>query len=216
MSATAAFRGRKMRAASLPSVARRLRSSSNNDRLGRTLYRQLIRWCRNTDRAIPLSSFVPPVTLKPPHVEQESLQKFASKDDDWTRVSQLLPSNSKVEPHQMIVPIANAEDAANLFRVVFRMNNVEDTSQEVFKQRISTAFEALKSLNQLTGGLESLKEQREKHLDRTGVLYRVGQGRITWYVCFVFIRKALLTFASTSCPAQEGAMERCHFRMATS
>lgn len=53
--------------------------------------------------------------------------------------------------------------------------NSSETDPQVFKQRISTAFEALKSLNQLTGGLTSLEEQREKHLDRTGVEYNVGQ-----------------------------------------
>jgi len=158
---------------------RHFSSSSNNNRLGRTLYRQLIRWCRNTDKAIPLSSFVPPVTLKAPHVEEESLDKLALHIPDWEQVSGLLPPNSKVEAHQMIVPIFSSEDAANLFRVVFRMNNQKDPSPEVFKQRITTAFEALKSLNQLTGGLTSLKEQREKHLDRDGVFYHVGQGKTT-------------------------------------
>ena len=149
-------------------TARRLTSAADNSRLGRNLYRQLIRWCKNTDKAIPLSSFIPPVTLKPPHVEQASLQ-------NWQHFSGLaLPPNSKVQAHQMTVPIANSEDAANLFRVVFRMNRGE-TNHEVFKQRISTAFEALKSLNQLSSGLASLLEQREKHLDRDGVLYCVGQ-----------------------------------------
>jgi hemimethylated DNA binding protein len=146
---------------------RRLTSAADNSRLGRNLYRQLIRWCRNTDKTIPLSSFVPPVTLKPPHVEQESLQ-------NWEYFSGLLPPHSKVQAHQMTVPIATSEDAANLFRVIFRMNR-EETNHEVFKQRISTAFEALKSLNQLSGGLASLQEHREKHLDRDGVLYCVGQ-----------------------------------------
>jgi heat shock protein HspQ len=166
-------------------LTRRYLSSSstnnNNDRLGRTLYRQLIRWCRSTNSLIPLSSFVPPVTLKPPHVEQESLQKLASSSSssdaaDWQYLHDLLPTNSKVESHQMTVPIANANDAAKFFHVVFSMNNqAEHVSPEVFKQRISTAFEALKSLNQLTSELSSIEQQREKHLDRTGVLFHVGQ-----------------------------------------
>lgn len=166
------------RGARSASAARHLTSAADNGRLGRNLYRQLIRWCRNTDETIPLASFVPPVTLKPPHVEEESLQKLAESDDtDWQH---MLPPNTKVEDHQMTVPIANAKDAESLFRVVFRMNQ-NDASQKVFKQRISTAFEALKSLNQLTGGLSSLQEQREKHLDRDGVLYHVGQGRLVVY-----------------------------------
>lgn len=166
----------KMSRGSHHPARRFLTSAADNGRLGRNLYRQLIRWCRNTDKMIPLSSFVPPVTLKPPHVEEESLQKLASHDADFQHVSGLLPSNSKVEAHQMTVPVANSKDAESLFRVVFRMNQ-GDASQEVFKQRISTAFEALKSLNQLTGGLTSLQEQREKHLDRDGVLYHVGEGK---------------------------------------
>lgn len=165
--------------------SRYLTSSSNNDRLGRNLYRQLIQWCRNTDNIIPLSSFVPPVTLKPPHVDQESLEKLSQQETaDWQYVSTLLPPNSKVQSHQMTVPILNSNDAANLFRVVFRMNNVQDASAEEYKQRISTAFEALKSLNQLTGGLKSLQQERERHLDRTGVLYRVGQGKNIYCALF--------------------------------
>jgi len=191
MSATASIMllGRNMGRAPLRSAcSRHLSSSSNNNRLGRTLYRQLIRWCRNTDKLIPLSSFVPPVTLKPPHIEEESLQKLALQSDaDMEHVSHLLPPKSKVEAHQMTVPILNAEDAENLFRAVFRMNNQNEASPQVFKQRISTAFEALKSLNQLTGGLNSLIEEREKHLDRTGVLYHVGQGKNVLYYCVISV-----------------------------
>ena len=149
-------------------------SSETNSRLGRTLYRQLMRWCKATDKALPLSSFVPPVTLKPPHVEETSLIELASPDEYWSKVSQLLPAKSKVEPHQITIPIHNSQDAANFFRVIFRMNKV--ATPETFKQRVSVAFEALKSLNELTGGLNALREQRDKHLDRTGVLYHVGQG----------------------------------------
>lgn len=124
---------------------------------------------------------MPPVTLKPPHVEQESLAKLAASSSsdaaDWQYLHDLLPPNSKVESHQMTVPIANANDAAKFFHVVFSMNNQadENVSQQVFKQRISTAFEALKSLNQLTSELTSIEQQREKHLDRTGVFFHVGQ-----------------------------------------
>ena len=69
-----------------------------------------------------------------------------------------------------------SEDAENLFRVVFRMN-AEISSPEMLKYQISMAFDALKSLNELTSALKSFKEQRESHLDRTGVLYHIGQGK---------------------------------------
>jgi hypothetical protein len=152
-------------------------SGASDGRLGRILYRQLIRWCKTTDKALPLSSVVPPVTLKPPHVEEESLKKLASPPDaHWKHVSQLLPPKSMVEENHITIPIHTSEDAENLFKVVFRMN-AEISSSEVLKLRTSVAFDALKSLNELTRGLKSLKDQREKHLDRTDVHYHVGQGK---------------------------------------
>jgi hypothetical protein len=116
-------------------------------------------------------------------VAEESLKKLNSPPDAyWKHVSQLLPPKSKVEAHQITIPIHTLEDAENLFRAVFRMNS-GSSSPEVLKHQISVAFDALKSLNELTRGLKTFKEQREIHLDRTGVRYHVGQGKQDWSGC---------------------------------
>jgi hypothetical protein len=116
-------------------------------------------------------------------VAEESLKKLTSPPDaHWKHVSQLLPPKSKVEEHRITIPIHTSEDAGNLFRVVFRMN-AGISSPEVLKHQTSMAFDTLKSLNTLTRGLKLLKEQREQHLDRTGVLYHIGQGKQDWSGC---------------------------------
>lgn len=163
-------------------------SGASDGRLGRILYRQLIRWCKTTDKALPLSALVPPVTLKPPHVEEKYLKKLASpRDEHWKHVSQLLPPKSMVEENQITIPIHTSEDAESLFKVVFRIN-AQVCSPELLKLRTSIAFDALKSLNELTSGLTALKHQRETHLDRTGVRYHVGQGNHGWSEVIVSMR----------------------------
>jgi hypothetical protein len=79
------------------------RHLSSNVRLGRTLYRQLLRWCQDTGSDIPLSSFVPPVTTTPPIVDQAALERLARGEDDFIR--SLLPSNAILEERQMTVPL---------------------------------------------------------------------------------------------------------------
>jgi hypothetical protein len=184
-------------------------ASTNNGRLGRILYRQLIRWCRETDKAHPLSSVVPPVTLTTPLVAEESLKKLISPPDaHWQYVSQLLPQKSKVEAHQITIPIHTSDDAGNLFRVVFRMN-AGISSPEVLKHQTSMAFDALKSLNKLTRGLKSSKKLREQHLDRTGVRFHIGQGKQDWSGCLQVVASSsndgcvLACIRVTSCAAQD-------------
>lgn len=146
-------------------------SSDTNVRLVRTLYRQIIRWCNVTDPAIPFCILV---TLKPPYVDETSLQELASGDSFW---KSLLPEKSKLEAHQSIIPVYSSHDMRNLCRVNFRMNNKHESSPEVTQERISVAFEVVKSLNKLSEQLKMRQEIRENHLDRTGVHFHVGQGK---------------------------------------
>lgn len=146
--------------------------SSAQDRLGRTLYRQLLRWCQDTGDDIPLAKYVPPVTTMPPIVDEAALKRLADGQEGFIR--QLLPSNTILEEHQMTVPLRKASDIRNFFRAVYRMNMVS-TDQETQKKRVSMAFETLKSVNELTGALKDVQAQRGKHLDRAGVDFSVGQ-----------------------------------------
>jgi hypothetical protein len=151
-------------------------------KLARTLYRQLLRWCDNSDPDIPLNTFIPPVTLSPPQVDEQALQKLAAaevqKDD---QVLRLLPTNSKIQPHQITIPIYRASDVRNFFRAIFRLNAAQ-TTVEIGKERVSWALKGLKSLNELTETLQDMKKQHDKHLDRTGVKFHVGQGEIMGFV----------------------------------
>jgi hemimethylated DNA binding protein len=157
--------------------SRHFSTSSPQDRLSRTLYRQLLRWCQDTGDDIPLSKYVPPVTTMPPIVDQDAMRLLHEGKDENHEIRNLLPSSSMFEHNMMTVPLRKASDIKNFFRAVYRMNasNAADLSDEVRKQRVSMAFETLKSVNELTGALQDIKKQREKHLNRDGVNFCIGQ-----------------------------------------
>lgn len=140
--------------------------------MGRTLYRQLLRWCQDTGSDIPLSSFVPPVTTTPSIVDQAALERLANGEDTFIR--SLLPSNAILGEHQMTVPVRNAGELRNFFRAIYRMN-VSPTDAQTQTERVNMAFETLRSLNELSEPLRSLLDERAKHLDRDGVAFSVGQ-----------------------------------------
>jgi hemimethylated DNA binding protein len=180
-------------------VPQRLFSSSpaSSDRVSRTLYRQLLQWCQRRqkiDGNVPLSFLIPPIHMKAPdQVDPYRLELLAhnfytdkkqrpqggftldeEKDAaDVQRARHLLPSRVQVEPKHMTVPMDSIADLQGFFGAIYRLNRRKETDHH--KSRITAAFEALKSLHQLTGGLDSLREQRETHLDRTGVQFRVGE-----------------------------------------
>lgn len=166
--------------------------SAQPDRLSRALYRQLLQWCstrQKIDPSIPLSLLVAPVHLTAPaevdsyrcellaHNFYEERQSASPEEDAdaadvrWAR--KLLPSRAQVKPTQLTAPIDSISDLKNLFGVIYRLNRRGKTEYQ--KERITAAFEALKSLNQLTGGLDSIHSRREQHADRDGVKFRVGQ-----------------------------------------
>mmetsp|Transcript_324 Transcript_324/g.521 ORF Transcript_324/g.521 Transcript_324/m.521 type:complete len:521 (+) Transcript_324:85-1647(+) len=181
-------------------------------RLGKTLYRQIIRWCDRTGQ-VPFDP-IPPVTLIPPLVNQTVLQQVAN---EWTfrriesstpnlninpaETSRLhangvildyLPRESLVEQKKMVLPIRNASSLRGIVRAVFRMNRLGefpeydteckedvkgfgDNNDEAVKKRIQLAFEAMKSLNDLSAMLEERELEREAHWDNAGVQFFVGQ-----------------------------------------
>ena len=47
---------------------------SSRKRIVLMLYRQLLRWCDETDKDIPLSQSVPPIHLSPPQINSDSLK----------------------------------------------------------------------------------------------------------------------------------------------
>lgn len=148
------------------------------------LYRQVLRWCESTEDNFPLSYFVPPIYLKPPQVDAESLRLLATGDEKSRIHSSMIPSKSKIEEHQATYFIQSTHDIKAYARVMFRLNS-RQSNPDIQKQRVTAAFEGIKSLNELTVLLESFKENRERHMDRENVRFRVGQGKT--FLEFLFI-----------------------------
>mmetsp|Transcript_11436 Transcript_11436/g.16772 ORF Transcript_11436/g.16772 Transcript_11436/m.16772 type:complete len:766 (+) Transcript_11436:197-2494(+) len=143
------------------------------DRLARTLYRQLLRWCQDTGGEIPLTPYVPPVTTMPPVVNERSLKRLSDGQEEAIR--EFLPRNSIIQRHHITVPIRRASDIGNLLKAIFRMNDKPSTAIKEQKERISVAMKTLKSLNELTEALQEVQQEREKHLDREGIKMSIGQ-----------------------------------------
>ena len=169
-----------------------LRGFSNHHtgkaRIALTLYRQLIAWCRETDNDIPLSHFIPPITLQPPRVEEQGLRFLAEAVVGSHRVKRsMFPSETTFHPNKLTSPILNSSDLLSFFRAIFRLNMVESNS-EIQKQHISLAFDALRSLNELSDALNDLKTKREAHQNRENIEFRVGQGMGELaLICSVFL-----------------------------
>jgi hypothetical protein len=142
------------------------------------LYRQLLRWCDDTEDDLPLSYFIPPVYLKPPQIEEKSLQLLATGDSESPVKRSTFPPKATIDETQLACPIHSSVDARSFFRGVFRLNAGAETDPANEKQRIGLAFDGLKSLNELTHTLADLKERRKRHVDRHNVEFRIGKGRI--------------------------------------
>jgi heat shock protein HspQ len=143
--------------------------AAGKQRVSLALYRQLLRWCAETDEDIPLSFFIPPVYMKEPQIDLDGLAALSDKERLF------FPSNSILETNHITCPIHNSEDARKFFRAVFRVNRGSTEDSQVQKQRVTLAFDGIRSLNTLSQGLHGLKQNRAKHILRDGVDFRVGQ-----------------------------------------
>jgi hypothetical protein len=161
---------------SFQQTAKQRFATERKDRITLALYRQLIDWSKSVEDDVPLSYFIPPVHLSPPQVDKKSLYLMAIGDKESRVKASLFPERTIVEENQLTIPIRNSSDVRKFFRGVFRLNAVS-TNPDKQKQRISLAFEGLKSLNELSQALADLKEKRRKHIDRDDVRFRVGQGK---------------------------------------
>ena len=169
-------------------------ANSGHKRICLTLYRQLLRWCNETDSNIPLKQFIPPIHMEPPQIHPDSLKKLASnsKDDSTTSsTTNYFPPVSIIKEKEMTIPIYNSNDVKQFIRGIFRMNAYPPTTLQtqnndknshthnmntMIKEQVSLAFEAVRNLNELkVQNIKMLIESRNKHYDRTNVLYRIGQ-----------------------------------------
>ena len=127
-----------------------LYSTNTNALIGRTLYRQLMRWCKTVGGTdIPMSHLIPPVSLTAPRIDGEALKRLASlptdergeyivgtssrdgADDgskgdqqDLIRIHNMLPRDAIVDDNLLICPVRRAvPDLIGLIRAVYRINS---------------------------------------------------------------------------------------------
>lgn len=104
-----------------------------------------------------------------PQIDVERLQLLTEEE------KAKFPPNSILQSNQITCPIHNSKDARDFFRAVFRLNKAVTNDATIQKQRVSLAFEGIRSLNELTQALKILKQNRAKHVLRDSVEFRVGQ-----------------------------------------
>jgi hemimethylated DNA binding protein len=161
-------------------------TTEKQKKVSRTLYRQLLRWTKRTGYEVPLDP-MPPLNLVPPIVHESALKSVSSyynnveaptnltkHEKHLYNLTKTLPSNSIVNENNMIIPLQNVTEIKNAIQMIFNMNHA-DEDPVYTKQRISLAFEFLKSLNELSGVLDERKKKHLENIDRTGVIFHIGQ-----------------------------------------
>lgn len=165
------------------------------NRVPRTLYRQLLSWCRQY-KDVPFDG-VPPLTLTPPQVNSRALQRLRSmrsfldsnqiKDSATSRWSHpahfaVYNSNVSVDDNMIVFPaVHDANELKDVIRSVFWLNNASTTSntesldknkrEQAFssedeKEQIALAFDAIKSCNQLSSSeLDSRRNKRQVSIE---------------------------------------------------
>lgn len=159
---------------------------NNNRRIILTLYRQMMQWCNKIDKEIPLSNYVPPLYLTAPdQLHPENLRLYYEQQQGEQAGNNLFPTKTEIAEKHITCLIHNSKDAKKLLRAVFKLNSdhglvkeaqASTTAPEVdSKMRIEHAFDGIKSMNELSGILDSLQFKRTQHMDREDVKYHVGQ-----------------------------------------
>jgi heat shock protein HspQ len=169
--------------------------NSSHKRIALMLYRQLLRWCDETDKNIPLSQSIPPIHMSPPQINPDSLLALiessgilkstnASENDDGVKSksvesspysSVFSPRTSSIEKSGITIhSVPTSAEAKEIVKAVFRMN-ASTIEEQDRKNQLSLAFEWIKTLNELTQQLEEMKTNRRNHQNREGVDFRVGQ-----------------------------------------
>ena len=183
-------------------------------RVPRTLYRQLLSWCRHYEH-VPFDG-IPPITLSPPQVNSRALHRLrgmrtfldnnhikdSTKHAKWRHPAHfpLYNSDVSVNDNMIVFPaVHNSSELRDVVRSVYWLNNTKTTSAiedeyrydeqentvDEEKTQISLAFEAIKSLNQLSNDLDNRRSRRKKSIeirqqqreiaDAPNVKYHVGQ-----------------------------------------
>jgi hemimethylated DNA binding protein len=119
-----------------------------------------------------LSTFIPPITLHAPtNVDGTILLALATNTNNDNQTIPF-PTNTIIKPNLITFPIHTVMDAKLFFQAIYRINCHE---QQYQKERITWAFQAIKSLSELTEPIEKITEQRAMHTNRDDVELHVGQ-----------------------------------------
>lgn len=147
---------------------------SSQKRISLALYRQLLRWCNETDKDIPLGAALPPIHFSPPQIEADSL-KGMIEDSSNNHSTIFSPQTSVVNKSGIAVHVVpSSHEAKEIVKTIFRMNAATSNEQDR-RDQVSLAFEWIKNLNELTHQLDEMKKRRHQHENREGVQFRVGQ-----------------------------------------
>ncbi|KAL9190868.1 hypothetical protein ACHAXT_000574 [Thalassiosira profunda] len=168
--------------------------STHSNRVPKTLYRQLLSWCRKYDD-VPFNP-LPPVTLQPPQVNPVALKRLKGmrtflnaneiEDSPCEDMGQTHPAHFAlhnedvaVKENMIIFPeIRDANELRAVIRAVYWLNNestiagiegddAKPTQKEGdTKEQITLAFEAIKSCNELSStDLESKRSRRQLSIE---------------------------------------------------
>lgn len=147
---------------------------SSQKRISLALYRQLLRWCNETDKDIPLGAALPPIHFSPPQIDADSL-KGMIEDSANNHSTIFTPQTSVVNKSGIAVHVVpSSHEAKEIVKAIFRMN-AATSNEQGRRDQVSLAFEWIKNLNELTHQLDEMKKRRQQHENREGVQFRVGQ-----------------------------------------
>lgn len=166
---------------------RRFATSASSGSLARAIYRNLLDWCRRMDPSAPLVH-IPPLHLEAPaHIDPYRTEVLAEYQrgrppcapsllsPEIAYARKRLPPNTVFGPKNMTIPIRNVNQLRGLIQSIFRINVDLPQDPAIQKERVTLAFNALRSLNKLAEAMFQQDQEREAHSDRTGIQYRVGQ-----------------------------------------
>jgi hemimethylated DNA binding protein len=137
------------------------------------LYRQGLRWCKYNQSDVNISQFIETKVFETPIIDASALQRLINQEDCLIR--KWLPNRSVVKENQVLTSIQTVSEIRNLWRAIFQLNKDDRNDELKVQARISSAFLALKELNNLSGILQDIDAARKRHIDREGVRFEIGQ-----------------------------------------
>ena len=186
-------------------------SNPNQAKLVKALYRNLLRWCEQTEKLtnnrsfpIPLEPIPPPVTLLPysnidvyllsdleeyvrnknkeMHTKPDSVSHENTLDIDNKKfisyISSLLPPRSTVEKNRLTLHVQDLESIRKSIQIGFRMSG-RGLDEETFQKNIALGFDTLRNLKEhIQPLLEKRLKERQQHMNRDGIYFSVGQGKL--------------------------------------